>query len=194
MAECHAFFMIFYGRMSTEKFIYHLVPKQMTGDTLYPLNQLREMLPDVAAVYTPKYEGREEVMERIVPPLNCLWNDVLMFSAVHPQIIKQQFAEEGIKLGTMRSFQIPINRLDADCTAVYLFHQLRPYGNHQDDNTQFVMLSDIPFEPLTRTPHLLREHIRMARSEERRPFMFMGVPHILYKGTLSIADIEIIEC
>lgn len=179
--------------MTPELFIYHLVPKQMTGTVLYPLNQLREVLPDTAAVYDQKYAGREELMERTIPPLNCLWNDVLMFSPVHPRYIKQLFKEEGIKLPLFRWFEIPLGKLNLSYTAVYLFHQLRPYGDHNDEDTDFVMLSDIPFEPLTHPPELLREHIQMAQSEGRRPFPFMGIPHILYKGTLSIADVEIVR-
>jgi len=39
----------------------------------------------------------------------------------------------------------------------------------------------------------LRQHIGQARAENRRPFMFVGVPHILYRGTLLLDGIDVVE-
>jgi hypothetical protein len=55
-----------------QQFIYHLVPRQMHGHGLYPLNRLREVAPDLAQTAFEKYAGRESVLERRIPPLNCL--------------------------------------------------------------------------------------------------------------------------
>ena len=73
----------------TQQFVYHLVPKQLQGNSLYPLRQLQVAAPELAEFYAQKYKGREAVQERSVPPLDCLWNDVLMFCPVHPRQIQQ---------------------------------------------------------------------------------------------------------
>lgn len=68
----------------TKNYLYHKVPPDFVGPILYPLNRLKQRLPDVYARQVKKYQGREAVLKRRIPHLNCLWNDVLHFSPVHP--------------------------------------------------------------------------------------------------------------
>ena len=63
--------------------IYHLVPRELRGTLLYPLNQLKSVFPDLAAQHFTKYYDRADLPSTPIPPLQCLWNDVLMFSPVH---------------------------------------------------------------------------------------------------------------
>jgi hypothetical protein len=175
-----------------QQFVYHLVPKQVHGNRLYPLNRLREVAPAIAARALQKYEGREALLKRVVPPLNCLWNDVLMFCPVHPRHIMETFREEGYDVPPKRWYEIPLSRLEPACTAVY-FSGIGSPGDFSLDDQAFAILSDVEFEPLTRLPDTLREHIQMARSEKRTPFMFVGVPHILCRGTLSLDGISVVE-
>lgn len=173
-------------------FVYHLVPKQLHGKTLYPLNRLSKIAPTLAATYAKKYLGREAILERHIPPLNCLWNDVLMFCPVHPRDIVQTFREEGYSIKPRRWFEIPLSRFEMRHTAVY-FSKLRPFNNFEQDDDDFVSLSQVEFNSLTQITDALREHIQITRSENRTPLMFMGLPHILYKGSLSLDGIEIVE-
>lgn len=171
--------------------VFHLVPQQLQGNTLYPLNRLQEIAPDIARQIAKKYAGRESVRERYIPPLDCLWNDVLMFCPVHPSQIMQTFREEGFDLKARRWFKIPLSRLELQNAAVY-FSRNQAFGDHSIDGNDFVSLAQSNFDSLTRLPEALRKHIQIARSENRSPFMFVGVPHILYKGALQIEGIEIV--
>jgi hypothetical protein len=67
--------------------IYHRFPRHLQGDTLYPLNELKLLDPKLYAGECAKYRGREFLMARRVPFLDCLWNDVIHFSAVHPNAL-----------------------------------------------------------------------------------------------------------
>jgi len=58
-------------------FLYHLVPKNIRGDILYPLNILKSIYPDIYQYQVNKYFGREYIIEQRIPLFNCLWNDVL---------------------------------------------------------------------------------------------------------------------
>jgi len=176
----------------SQQFVYHLVPEQMHGNTLFPLNRLREVAPAVAAIACQKYEGREVLLKTRIPPLDCLWNDVLMFCPVHPRHIMQTFREEGYNLRPRRWFEVPLSRFEPACTAVF-FSKIRPYGDFAMPDDAFAMLSDVDFESLTHFPDALRQHIGQARAENRRPFMFVGVPHILYRGTLLLDGIDVEE-
>jgi hypothetical protein len=175
-----------------QQFVYHLVPKQMEGHRLYPLNRLREVAPDLVRTASKKYAGRESVLARRIPPLNCMWPDVLMFCPVHPRHIMETFRQEGYEVPPKRWFEVPLSRLEPENTAVF-FSKIRPYGDDTLAASDFALLADVDFEPLTRLPDTLREHIQMARSEKRTPLLFVGIPHILYRGTLSLDGIEVVE-
>ena len=172
--------------------VYHLVPKGMAGETLYPLNRLQHIYPELAELHTKKYVGREQIMQTTVPPLNCLWNDVLMFSPVSPDRILQTFEDEGFKIGPTRWFEIPLERLAPPNTAVY-FPKLRKYGEMERDANQFTLLTDVDFESLTTLPELFFTFFELDKAVGRRPFMFNGIPHILYKGEIALEGIKIIE-
>jgi hypothetical protein len=64
--------------------LFHTAPNRMVGTVLYPLNELEDVDPETWRQERKKYAGREQVLEKRVLPLNCLWNDVLHLSAVHP--------------------------------------------------------------------------------------------------------------
>ncbi len=78
-------------------YLYHWVPDDMIGDTLYPLNILKHTHPDLYTKKVSKYIGREKVMDQIIPILDCLWNDVLHFTAVHPKDVKDALIKAGSK-------------------------------------------------------------------------------------------------
>ena len=69
-------------------YLYHSVPKNLEGSILYPLNTLKGKHPDIYEQQVSKYVGREHIKEQRIPILDCLWNDVLHFSAVNPKEVK----------------------------------------------------------------------------------------------------------
>ncbi len=177
---------------STQQFVYHLVPKKLQGNSLYPLRQLQDVAPELAETYTQKYKGREFLQARPVPPLGCFWPDVTMFSPVHPQPIMELFRKEGYDLKAKKWFEVPLSRLEPENTAVFYSKHL-PYGDYSFADDDFVMLAQVDFASLTQSTAELQKHIQIARSESRTPLMFMGIPHILYKGVLSLDGIDIVE-
>ena len=56
---------------------------------MYPLNQLKNIYPKVYASRVKNYAGRKWLMGMRFPLLDCLWNDVLHFSPVHPAKIHE---------------------------------------------------------------------------------------------------------
>lgn len=181
--------------MEHPNFVYHMVPKGFTtGDQLYPLNQLKVLNPAVAAEHSQKYAKRQPLLEQLIHPLNCLWNDVLMFSPVHPQEIMQTFRDAGYDLKPKAFFQVPLSRFEPQLTAVYFYAKQRKFGDHTIDPDEFAMLADVDFEPLTILGDKLTSHIEQSKRDGQNPVMFGHVPHILYKGTLSTDSLMIIEC
>src|SRR5262245_10487632 len=66
-----------------EQYVYAIRREGFKGNTLFPLNQMKEMdgFQDIYAKQIQKYEGREYVKENIISVLDCLWNDVVFFSS-----------------------------------------------------------------------------------------------------------------
>ena len=68
-------------------YLYHSVPRNLHGNILYPLNALTEKHPEIFEQQVSKYVGREHITQQRIPVIDCLWNDVLHFSAVNPKEI-----------------------------------------------------------------------------------------------------------
>ena len=62
----------------------HLIPKNLKGDLLLPLNEIRKEDEELYQSHGKKYKGREALMECNIPRLNCKWNDVIFLLPVHP--------------------------------------------------------------------------------------------------------------
>ena len=93
---------------NTNDYLYHRVPDDMKGSILYPLNQLRNVYPSLYAAKAASYKNREAVMQARIPILDCLWNDVIHFSPVHPSKIQRSRAEAGFPRKPRRYFEIEI--------------------------------------------------------------------------------------
>jgi hypothetical protein len=176
-----------------EDFVYHMVADPFQGSVLYPLNQLKEIYPDVYAEQVKKYEGREHILEIKIPaPLNCLWNDVLHFTAVHPMVIFQHLESAGFdtaRLGWNRWYKVPITLFNPENTSVCVYNQAPDLSIESDF---------IPFDPANMANYRVVPPATIGYYKRRHalgtwPLLFHCVPHILFKGTVDISDVEIIE-
>lgn len=165
-----------------EKFsLYHQVPGQMEGEVLHPLNILKEVHPGAHAREVEKYEGREHLLESIIPGTNWRWNDAIHLAAVHPAELARALREAGGSPSVFESFEIdPIEHgMNAENTVFY-FH---PIGG--EEYTE-------PFDAsriggYANIPEATKEYYRQAFARGEKPFLFHGIPHILHKGSLNVA-------
>lgn len=173
------------------EYLYHRVVENIQGTTLYPLNQLKDIYPDIYEKHLEKYEGREHVLEsRIPPPLDCLWNDVLHFTAVPPQILFNNLTEAGFnaeELVWKRWFKIPAELLDPKKTMVCLYRRdvrLVPEARdfHPYDPSKIAEYRTVPRET--------KEYYKQQQVLGKRPLFFHRVPHVLFKGTIDTTRIE----
>lgn len=171
-------------------YIYHLVPKNMRGTVLYPLNQLKGIHPDVYASEVKKYEGREQVMSNNVAILNCAWNDMLHFSAVHPKEIARALGDLGVDR-SFECYEIDANTLDSENTVVYL-------NSPREKGTKIPESDFVPFNPtdvgrFASLPKETIEYYREVISKGKRPLLYHLIPHVLYKGPIDISGSKIIK-
>ena len=94
------------------EYLYHRVPKNMSGTVLYPLNVLKKTHPGIYDEHVKKYSDREHLLTTEVPPLHCLWNDVLHFTAVAPQELVANLAKADIHYDPLPWFKIPVEMIE----------------------------------------------------------------------------------
>ncbi len=172
-------------------YLYHRKPKDLQGTTLYPLNALKDVFPDAYAFQAKKYAGREFIMQQRIPFLDCLWNDVLHFSAVHPQKILEALREAGDSLDGIshKFFEIDPELLEPEKTIVFLYDGLDRINKMKKEN--FASYDPTEVSKYDILPDETRRYYADMISQNKRPLSFHGVPHILYKGNLDIKKLNI---
>ncbi len=164
-------------------FLYHGVPNPMIGNLLIPLNQMKSLMPDIREKNLEKYEGREKILERKIPLLNCLWNDVVQFLPLHPQKVFKLQQELGLipSLPPYIFYEIDLNSLDPKKTAVYF--KTAP----EEENTEVKWLSEVDLAALQEIPEATVAYYKTLIGTGELPFNYQFIPHVLYQGAVDIS-------
>lgn len=170
-------------------YLYHMVPKQLQGESLVPLSDLQSEHPQTYAEAAAKYEGREHLMEQKIPTLGVKWNEVLHLTAVSPHEIKQALIEAGGQTSEMEWYKIPKSAISAEQTVVYSGES--PGGHITDEEVKAYDENDLP--GYAKLFESTRQYYKREIAAGRRPFLFHGVPHILYKGKINVGGLEKIK-
>lgn len=172
-------------------YLYHWVPKKTNGNILVPLNRMKELEPVLYSEYYKKYTGREAVTKQYIPTLNCLWNDVLHLTAVHPQDLKDALIESGDPDSiNFDCYQIPASLLDLNKTTVYFSGDI-PENRMNLKNFQKYNPSKI--KSYSKIPEKTKKYYKDSFKNNKRPLVFHAVPHILYKGSIDATHLNRIK-
>jgi len=173
--------------------VYHLKPANMLGATLIPLNQLATQHPEIYERHVAKYQGREALLTRRIPLLDCLWNDVLFFSSVHPQAIRDGFIVAGknwqpriwYEIDTLAAgfneqntviYHPDTKRIQGDFTLSH--ERVEPFAADK-----LTTIDDLPAESL--------RYYQEAAANNQPIFAWRGLIHILFRGTVAVSNAEI---
>jgi len=171
-------------------YIYHMVPPDQLGNILYPLNQLRDINPELYSQKASKYTDQEHVMERQIPILDCLWNDVLHLSPIPPHELKTALLAAGMEDRQFSYYQIDPALFTPENTVIYL-HQSTDRVIAPDPN-EFVPYDIERLPDLTRIPEWTKQYYTEQYTSGDKPLRFLGIPHILHKGTVNTVGVPII--
>jgi hypothetical protein len=171
-------------------YLYHLVPQDMEGTTLHPLNRLKTTHPKLYEKYRARYEGRENVLDQTIHALECAWNDALHLSPVKPEDLKKALIEAGFKPGEMKFYQIDPELLDPQKTTIYLY-QNKEAGD-QAKPEDFATYDPNSIAEYAKIPQSTIDYYKNEKAEQRKPILFVGIPHILHKGSIDITNLPII--
>jgi hypothetical protein len=160
----------------------------MMGDILYPLNEMKDTLPEVYKKAVLKYEGRERIMQDVIPILGCLWNDVLHFSPVHPSQVLAEFLKSGKELMGREYFEIPAEMFSPDKTVIYLNGELPKM-----DPKNWLPYDSALVEKYSEIPELTKAYYKEKFAKNEQPLLYAKIPHILYKGSIDTKNIKRIK-
>jgi len=173
-------------------YLYHRVPQDMQGNIIYPLHALKDKYHKVYNQEISKYEGRERWLETKIPLLNCLWNDTIHLSPVNPKDIKKALLESGaeVEKNNFLFYQIDPKDLDVKNTIVYLYPTSDTLKEVSIDD--FEQYNPNNIEKYSIISISTKEYYKKMVAMGRKPLLFYGIPHILYKGTIDITNLSVI--
>lgn len=169
-------------------YIYHIVPDDMRGNILYPLNQLKTVYPDIYTNEVKKYNGRLELLNIAIPPLRCLWNDVLHLTAIHPEVLKRALQEAGRTEFHQNFFEIDSSVINPASATIFI-----PGISGSVENGYYETYSPEALEKYREIPDSTLEYYKHEISNGKKPLLYHGVPHIFLKDALSVKDVRIIR-
>ncbi len=179
-------------------FIYHIKPVNMFGNTLYPLNALRETNKDTYEFHISKYKHRNTLMELKIPVLNCLWNGVVHCSPIDLRLIYKALIKAGLhRVRKLEFFKIPVELLKNIEFVKYKFDK-----EIFDIEEKAYVLSTEDIEPLTigsyrelnELPNKTIEWYKQcAESSRGVPLLFRYIPHIFVKGNIPTEKVEVCD-
>ncbi len=184
--------MLCYYVVNSMIYLYHWVPENLRGDILFPLNVLKDRYPDIYAEHAEKYSWRPHIMEQKIPILNCLWNDVLHFSVVHPNLVKQALIEAGdTRPFNLELFEVDPHLLSPENTIVFLHKELDITQKMNEEN--FASYNPDQLQEYAIISERTKKYYREMFASNKEPLLYSGVPHVLYKGSLNISGLKIIK-
>lgn len=166
------------------------MPEQLLGTALHPLNELEERAHAAWLHARAKYDGRERVLEQRIPLLDCLWNDVLHLSPVHPGELVEALEGVGLEPGGRRFFEVDAARLDRGRAVIFRNSTDR---EHRFDDGQWSWFEPGLVSPLRRLPEATRVYYAQCAREGSRPLLFAYVPHVLFRGSLEVTGLRVVE-
>ena len=154
----------------------------MQGSILFPLNELKEIFPDVFAKAMKKYSWREKLLDQHIAPLDCLWNDVIHLSPVHPAKLKHAMQKAGRPMNfDWKFYEIDASLLDPTKTVVYI-------GSPSDMiETDFFAFDPNDLEKYSTVPEATKVYYKRIADRGERPLTFHLIPHILFRGSIDIS-------
>lgn len=181
-----------------KQYVYHFKPQGMSGDHLFPLNELKQKQPETFIEQAKKYVGREKLMEKNIPILNCLWNDALHMSPINPQVILDTWRSEGLYESArppsrMEVYKIPVELLGDGTTVCFQSFNF-DFNDYRSDLDQYSLFEKSSFVEQAQVEQKQIEIWKRDLAEGRRLLWYSHTKHILARQSLDVRLLELIVC
>ncbi len=171
--------------------LYHLIQRSFLGTTLYPLNRLRDIDRRRFDHQKEKYKGRESLCEWELESFDCLWNDVVHLSPIHPKDIFTALEEAGQRELKKRGpyfFAIDPERVEPRT-----FDPFNAIFFHSNCNGQEENYESTKIEKYSTLPDATKKYYREAIARREHPLLWNFTTHVLYHGEIDVSNVPIID-
>ncbi len=187
--------------------VWHGVPREMIGETIFSLDRLRTVSPGHYARQTAKYRGREAVLDCRVPILDVGFNDTVHCSPLHPTRLYLARKRAGFDVParpeppadfTGLFFEIPLDRILDHPVLWYSWKTLWINGAPDEDvpltppAEDFEPFDSARYSPLVQVRARHVDYLQRMRQEAKRPLLFVHIPHVLVAGTIDVSGCRVV--
>ncbi|MCX5786422.1 MAG: hypothetical protein NTX59_12110 [Elusimicrobia bacterium] len=132
-------------------------------------------------------------MKVIIPPLDCLWNDVIHMSLMHPSLIYRTLSEIGFEHHKIHRdwFEIPLCNVAVN--SILYKNDRRKEDRREFLNSDFEPVSVGRVKELSGMPEINIEYYRECLEEKQYPLMWGYAPHLLLKGKLNVTNYRVFD-
>lgn len=156
----------------------------MHGKILLPLSSMKEEYPKLYKEQAKIYDGRESLLRKKIPPLDCRWEDVLFFSTLNPTLIFAALELLGLLDDEVPIIlRFPISALKDGEFCYY----------NEDDKQPFVKTTVARYKEEQNLPIETTKYFVSCVKKNEDPLIFSGVKHVLYKGEVDISKATVIR-
>lgn len=174
----------------------------MRGTTLFPLNGLKDRFPDVYARERKKYDGRESVLDWVVPGLGVPWADTVNLSGLDPRLLVAARLQLGVPFSRLLErplARIPIERLTGSPAVVYTSATHWINSSPGEDvpltppDSEFSRFDPNAYSELREVPQLHLDYLLHQKTHGKLALGFVFVRHVLVAGPVDLSGIDLIE-
>ena len=189
------------------KAVWHAVPRDMVGDVLYPLTQLRAVDPAAYEMQRQKYRGRPAVLEYRVPLVDLHFNAMVHCSPVHPYRMYTARRAAGLPVTARPAppapftglfFEIPLERITVHPVLWYAWRVLWANGAPDEDALpeppaeEFEPFDPDRYSPLNDVPDAHRQYLAACKDAGKPALAFVHIPHVLVAGAIDVRDCRVV--
>lgn len=112
---------------------------------------------------------------------------MIHLTAIQPTLIYQVLKSVGYNPPDLEFFKIHANLLRPENTVIF------KYENETDDDTQFIEYTPDILAQFQQLNNSTITYYKNCFSKNKKPLLFVNIPHILTKQTISVRNLEIIN-
>jgi hypothetical protein len=181
------------------RFVYHLCAEDFRGDHLLPLKMLETSYPAVFAREIGKWDGRESVLDYVVPHLGVSWGDTVNLAGLDPALLVQARLRLGVPFSRLlerKVLRIPVERLAGLPAVVYdsrtHWRNSRPGENVPDvpPDDEFSTFDAATYEEMTAVPQAHLDYLSQQRDTGAHALGFVFIRHVLVAGPVDVSGLE----
>jgi len=183
--------------------VYHMCAPDFRGTTLYPLNDLKKVFPDLYEHERLKFAGREAVLEYVIPGLGVAWADTVNLSALDPRLLVAERRRLGVPFSRLlerKLLCIPVERI-ANLPAVNYVSRSHWINSSPGEigvpltppSEEFSPFDAVHYRETREVPALHSEYLLRQKSREALALGFVFIPHVLVASAIDISGLELID-